>query len=107
MHRPRADQGAGRARGGSRRAIQKPAAAARMTAPHTQACERNPATITSFRGTLIIDAPDYVHRGVNGYPYWTGSTTAGRRGGRWVGIGGRTSNSQVDGIVNTPVQEPK
>ena len=64
------------------------------------------ATITSFRGTLIIDAPDYVHRGVNGYPYWTGSTTAVRRGGRWVGIGGRTSNSQVDGIVNTPVQEP-
>jgi hypothetical protein len=65
------------------------------------------ATITPFRGTLIIDAPDYVHRGVNGYPYWTGGSTAGRRGGRWVGISGRTSNSQVDGITNTPVQEPK
>lgn len=66
------------------------------------------ATITPFRGQLIVEAPDYVHRGIDGYPYWGSGPKAGRiGGGRWLGMSGRTSNSQVDRMTNIPISEPK
>lgn len=33
------------------------------------------ATIRYFRGTLIINAPDYIHRQVNGYEWWGGQAS--------------------------------
>jgi hypothetical protein len=41
-------------------------------------------TIRYYNGTLIVNAPDYMHRGIDGYPYWpsnatTSSVANGRR----------------------------
>ncbi len=30
----------------------------------------NGASIRYFQNTLVINAPDYIHRQINGYPYW-------------------------------------
>lgn len=63
------------------------------------------ATIRFFNGVLIVNAPDYVHRQLNGYPYWPSTTTriasTGQR--RWVTLNMDTGNSQIDGIRQTPV----
>lgn len=64
------------------------------------------ATLTPFRGDLIVDAPDYVHRGIQGYPYWSSGSPSTGRSGRWVGISGEVSNSQVDRMVTDPALEP-
>lgn len=34
------------------------------------------ATVRSFQGHLLINAPDYVHRGINGYRWWPSRLTA-------------------------------
>lgn len=35
------------------------------------------ATIRYFQGTLIVNAPDYMHRQINGYPFWPAHATPG------------------------------
>ncbi|XVJ59055.1 MAG: hypothetical protein HEQ23_06510 [Tepidisphaera sp.] len=61
-------------------------------------------SITYWQGTLLINAPDYMHRQVNGYPYW-GSTTAvpTARGGRYVSLDADVKRSSYDTIRNIPV----
>lgn len=66
------------------------------------------ATIRFFQGSLIVNAPDYVHRGLVGYPYWpAGSTRVSMvKGRRYVTIGTQQAISQIDGIAKDPVIIP-
>lgn len=62
-------------------------------------------TIRHYRGTLIVNAADYVHRGIVGYAYWPSEhTVAGKRDGvRYVGLSMDTGISTIDDIRNQPV----
>ncbi len=66
------------------------------------------ATIRFFQNTFIINAPDYVHRQLNGYPYWssraTKIATVNKR--RYVTLGVDTAISQLSGIENQEVTIP-
>ncbi|MFZ4573143.1 MAG: hypothetical protein ACOYN0_02020 [Phycisphaerales bacterium] len=64
-------------------------------------------TIRAFQGSLIVNAPDYMHRELAGYPYWPNRGTSGGRASRYVGLSGGTSTSQVNQLNNSPVTEPK
>lgn len=62
-------------------------------------------TITYWQGTLLINAPDYMHRQIDGYPWWgSGSTSAGAaRGGRYVSLDADVQRSSYDKIRQLPV----
>lgn len=62
-------------------------------------------SIRYYRGTLIVNAPDYMHRDINGYTFWPKSRTiAGKVDGiRYVGLTTDTGISTIDDIVNQPV----
>lgn len=62
-------------------------------------------TITYWQGTLLISAPDYMHRQIDGYPWWNaGSTSAGAaRGGRYVALDADVQRSSYDKIRQIPV----
>jgi hypothetical protein len=63
-------------------------------------------SIKNFRGSLIINAPDYMHRGINGYRYWPASKTIAmkdQQGRRYVTLGVDTGISTVDGFGQQPV----
>lgn len=62
-------------------------------------------TIRHLRGALIVNAPDYMHRQINGYPYWPKSltTTGVTEGRRWVSLGVDTGISKIDGFGQQPV----
>lgn len=57
-----------------------------------------------FQGHIIVDAPDYMHRAVNGYRWWprinSASSTPGRR---YVMVTPETGISRIAGIRNVPV----
>lgn len=63
------------------------------------------ATVDQFRGTLIVTAPDYIHRQINGYPWFPSSrTTSGMTNGRrWVSLNVDTGVSTIDGFGQQPV----
>ncbi len=63
------------------------------------------ASMHLFNGTLIVNAPDYIHRQINGYPYWPSTTTrvASKGGHRYVTLNMDTGISKVKGIRNVPV----
>jgi hypothetical protein len=62
------------------------------------------ATIRYYGGTLIVNAPDYVHRGIAGYPYWPAtSVSKGANGHRWLTLNMDTGASKIDGFANAPV----
>ncbi|MEQ8845944.1 MAG: hypothetical protein RIB58_13940 [Phycisphaerales bacterium] len=62
------------------------------------------ASIRYFKGTIIVRAPDYVHRGIVGYTYWpTQRITAVVEGRRYVTMGVDTGISTVDGFGQQPV----
>jgi len=56
-------------------------------------------TIRFYNGTFLINAPDYIHRQLGGYSFWSGSGPAAR--GAQVGAarrtGGASSNSATAG----------
>lgn len=62
-------------------------------------------SIRVFQGTLIVNAPDYMHRQLNGYQFWprrlTGFGSAGGR--RYVSLGTDNGISTIDGIANQEV----
>ncbi len=62
-------------------------------------------TIDQFRGTLIVTAPDYIHRQINGYPWFPSSRTSSgvTNGRRWVSLDMDTGISKVDGFGQQPV----
>lgn len=63
------------------------------------------ASIRAWQGTLIVNAPDYVHRQLNGYTFWprrqTSYSMAGGR--RYVAFGTDTGTSTIDGFANQEV----
>lgn len=62
------------------------------------------ATIRFYGSTLIVNAPDYVHRQINGYPYWPSYTVAsGAKGRRYLTLNADTGASKLDGFANSPV----
>jgi hypothetical protein len=63
------------------------------------------ATIRYFQSNLLINAPDYVHRQINGYPWWPSQSTrsASVKGRRYVTLGVDTSIAKVLGISQVPV----
>ena len=64
-----------------------------------------PATMKYYQGMMIINAPDYVHRALDGYPYWpkNQTTTSMKSGRRYVSLNGGTSTSKVKGFAQTDV----
>ena len=66
--------------------------------------ENQRASIRYFKGTIIVRAPDYVHRGIVGYTYWpTRRLTAVIEGRRYVTKGVDTGASTIDGFGQQPV----
>lgn len=63
------------------------------------------ASMRPFQGNLIVSAPDYIHRGLNGYSYWpaAGTRMASVKGRRYVTLGVDTSIAKLVGFENVPV----
>ena len=57
------------------------------------------------RGTLIIKAPDYMHRQLVGYPYWPRGrqVSTAANGRRYVSLNMETGVSKVDGFAQQEV----
>ena len=62
-------------------------------------------TITFFQGSLLVNAADYMHRELAGYPWWPKSRTrvAMAKGRRYVTLSGDATLGKVDGMINVPV----
>lgn len=63
-------------------------------------------SIKYYKGTLIVNAPDYMHRGINGYRWWPSRQTVAMKnseGRRYVTLGVDTGISTVDGFGQQPV----
>src|SRR5690606_18701153 len=62
-------------------------------------------SIRVFRGTLIVNAPDYMHRSISGYPYWPSHITTSRiiNGRRYVSLTTDNSISTLAGMALQPV----
>ena len=56
------------------------------------------ATIRYFQGALIVNAPDYIHRGINGYQWWPArhTTTRTTNTGRSVTLNTDTVSSRIN-----------
>lgn len=66
--------------------------------------ENTRASIRHFKGTIIVRAPDYVHRGIAGYSYWpTQRVTQIVDGRRYVSMGIDTGISTIEGFGQQPV----
>lgn len=62
-------------------------------------------SIRHWRGTLIIKAPDYMHRQLVGYPYWPrgGLRVSRVNGKRYVSLNLDTGIAKIDGFAQQPV----
>ncbi len=63
------------------------------------------ASIRYWQGNFIVNAPDYVHRELNGYPWWPASATRVTmvQGRRYVTLNSESSFAEVEDLVNQPV----
>jgi hypothetical protein len=65
------------------------------------------ASIKYYQNVFIVNAPDYVHRAMDGYPYWPKRFTtfgvAESSGRRYVTLTAPVSSSKVNGFTQTPV----
>jgi hypothetical protein len=64
------------------------------------------ASMHYFNGTLIVNAPDYIHRALNGYSYWPSGTrqVAAKDGQRrWVTLNMDPGISTIKEIRQVPV----
>jgi len=63
------------------------------------------ASMRYWRGNLIVTAPDYVHRQINGYPWWpaAGHTAALVNNRRWVSLNWDASFGNIEGFEQVPV----
>jgi hypothetical protein len=62
------------------------------------------ASLRFFLGAFIVNGPDYVHRQLNGYPYWPAGTRAMKvNGRRYVTLGSETATSAISGFEQVPV----
>jgi hypothetical protein len=62
-------------------------------------------TMRVWRDSLIVNAPDYMHRGLGGYSYWPDGTRVVKNAGqrRYVTLGVDTSIGTIDEIGQFPV----
>jgi hypothetical protein len=62
-------------------------------------------SIRLFQGTLIVNAPDYMHRGLNGYRYWPSRSTVSSmsNGRRYVSLTTDAGLAKVLGFGQQPV----
>lgn len=60
-------------------------------------------TIREFNSTLLINAPDYIHRQINGYPYWPAASARVVNGRRYVTLSTDQSIGKIDGFAQQPV----
>lgn len=62
-------------------------------------------TIRTFQTALIINAPDYMHRALNGYSFWpSGQQQVSQvKGRRYVSFSGSLENSHIDGFAERNV----
>lgn len=62
-------------------------------------------TIQTFQNTLVIKAPDYIHRQIDGYSWWPNQATtiAGTGTRRYVSFNLDTGIGTVDGLESYPV----
>jgi len=62
-------------------------------------------SIKLYQGSLIVNAPDYMHRGIDGYKYWPqGSTQASMvQGHRYVTLTSDAALARVLGFAQHPV----
>jgi len=62
-------------------------------------------TIRFYQGSLIVNAPDYMHRQLGGYSYWPSRATriGVAKGRRYVTLGVDTAIGKVDGFRQAPV----
>jgi hypothetical protein len=60
-------------------------------------------TIRYYNGSLLVNAPDYMHRQINGYTYWPSHTSRVVRGQRYVSLNMDSSIGTVDGFAEHPV----
>lgn len=62
-------------------------------------------TVQVFQNTLVIRAPDYMHRQIDGYPWWPSQATqiAGVGTRRYVSFNLDTGIGTVDGFESYPV----
>ncbi len=67
------------------------------------------ASIRFFQNTFIVNAPDYVHRQLDGYPYWPQRATrvASVKGRRYVTLSPDAALAGLAGIENQQVSGPK
>ncbi len=63
------------------------------------------ASIRFFQGNFLVNAPDYIHRQIDGYPYWPAADTrvSTVNGRRYVTLGADTAANKVRGFRNVPV----
>lgn len=65
------------------------------------------ASIKYYQNVFIVNAPDYVHRALDGYSYWPKRYTtfgvAESSGRRYVTLTAPVSSSKINGITQTPV----
>lgn len=61
------------------------------------------ATVRYYNGTLLINAPDYIHRQLVGYAYWPSSSSPGPGGVRTVTLNVDAGLGKVDGFGTAPV----
>lgn len=63
------------------------------------------ASIQYYQGQFLVNAPDYVHRQLNGYPYWPASATRTSTvgGRRYVSLGMDSSIAKIKGFTNYPI----
>jgi len=64
------------------------------------------STMRYFQGGIIVSAPDFVHRQLNGYPWWPASAHAVSmvQGRRYVGLTVDTQLADFAEFVNVPVR---
>lgn len=65
------------------------------------------ATIRFYQNSFLVNAPDYIHRGLNGYSYWPNATTRVVQGEgrqrRYVTLSVDNSIATLTGLTNVPV----
>lgn len=61
------------------------------------------ASIRAWNGQLIVRAPDYIHRQINGYPFWPSHTAVQANGHRYVSLDMDAGIGKIDGFAQQPV----
>jgi hypothetical protein len=62
-------------------------------------------TMRMYQNSLLVNAPDYMHRGIDGYKYWPANNTNAQmvNGRRYVSLTGDTGLAKVKGFGQQPV----